>query len=75
MATDYATTPLNATGKIIFGCGAGIITVLIRQWGSYPEGVMFGILMMNALTPFLDRIMPVKYGFTKTAKVKEKFHG
>jgi electron transport complex protein RnfD len=62
------TTPLTATGKIIFGCGAGIITVLIRQWGAYPEGVTYGILIMNGVTPFLNRLLPKKYGYVKPVK-------
>ena len=70
MATDYVTTPLTGKGKIIFGCGAGIITVLIRQWGLYPEGVMFSILIMNAVTPFLNRLLPKKYGYVKPVKPK-----
>ena len=56
MATDYATTPISTVGKIIFGVGAGIITVLIRFYGSYPEGVSFSILLMNILTPYIDKI-------------------
>jgi electron transport complex protein RnfD len=72
MATDYTTAPLTANGKIIFGAGAGIITVLIRKWGGYPEGVTYGILMMNALTPFLNRLIQKKYGFVKKAKTPEK---
>jgi len=68
MATDYVTTPLTGTGKIIFGCGAGIITVLIRQWGAYPEGVTYGILIMNGVTPFLNRLLPKKYGYVKPVK-------
>ncbi len=55
MATDYATTPYRPWGKVIFGVGAGIITVLIRFYGSLPEGVSFGILLMNLLTPYIDR--------------------
>lgn len=54
MATDYATTPINPSGKIIFGVGCGLITFLIRQFGSYPEGVSFSILLMNILTPYID---------------------
>ena len=69
MITDYVTGPLSAVGKIIFGICAGLITVLIRQWGSYPEGVMFGILIMNALTPFLNRLIKKKYGYVKAKKV------
>ncbi|MDR3145338.1 MAG: RnfABCDGE type electron transport complex subunit D [Treponema sp.] len=63
MCTDYVSTPMTAWGKLIFGAGAGIIAVLIRKWGSYPEGVSYGILMMNALTPFLNRLLQKKYGF------------
>ncbi len=55
MATDYATTPTSKWGKVIFGVGAGIITVLIRFWGVYPEGVSFAILFMNILTPYIDK--------------------
>ncbi len=56
MATDYVTTPDGKTGKLIFGLGCGIITVLIRFWGSYPEGVSFAILFMNILTPYIEKI-------------------
>lgn len=55
MATDYATTPITKWGKVIFGVGAGLITVLIRFWGAYPEGVSFAILLMNILTPYIDK--------------------
>ena len=72
MATDYVTSPLTVKGKIIFGCGAGIITVLIRQWGAYPEGVTYSILIMNALTPYLNRLLPKKYGYVKPVKAKEE---
>lgn len=54
MATDYVTSPSTAKGKIIFGIGAGVITVLIRFWGAYPEGVSFAILLMNIVNPFID---------------------
>ncbi len=60
MATDYVTTPAGKTGKLIFGLGCGIITVLIRFWGSYPEGVSFAILFMNILTPFIDKIKIIR---------------
>lgn len=53
MATDYTTSPSTALGKIVFGIGAGIITALIRFWGIYPEGVSFGILLMNILNPYI----------------------
>jgi electron transport complex protein RnfD len=68
MATDYVTAPLTAPGKLIFGCGAGIITVLIRRWGIYPEGVSYGILIMNAVTPFLNRLLQKKFGYLKPKK-------
>jgi electron transport complex protein RnfD len=71
MATDYVTAPLTASGKLIFGCGAGLIIVLIRHWGNYPEGVTYGILIMNAVTPFLNRLLQKKYGYVpKKAAVK-----
>lgn len=56
MATDYATTPATKWGKIIFGVGCGLITVLIRFWGTFPEGVSFSILLMNILTPYISRL-------------------
>ena len=68
MATDYATTPVTPKGKIIFGIGAGIITMLIRKWGTYPEGVSYSILIMNAATPFLNKLLPRKYGFVPKKK-------
>lgn len=55
MATDYSTTPSTKWGKVIFGFGCGIITVLIRVFGGYPEGVSFAILLMNILTPYICR--------------------
>ncbi len=54
MATDYVTSPTTPWGKVIFGIGAGLITFLIRYFGSYPEGVSFAILIMNILTPYID---------------------
>lgn len=56
MATDYATTPLTTKGKIVFGIGCGLITFIIRSFGSFPEGVSFSILLMNLLTPYIDRL-------------------
>lgn len=60
MATDYVTSPSTPKGKIVFGVGAGLITVLIRQWGQYPEGVSFAILLMNILDPYIDRLTAYK---------------
>ncbi|HOC28245.1 MAG TPA: RnfABCDGE type electron transport complex subunit D [Treponemataceae bacterium] len=68
MATDYATSPVTPVGRLLFGFGCGLITALIRIFGGYPEGVMFSILIMNALVPFLNRIIPRKYGWVKPAK-------
>lgn len=55
MATDYVTSPTLARGKLIFGCGCGLLTMLIRQFGAYPEGCSFAILIMNAVTPLINR--------------------
>ncbi len=55
MATDYSTTPINKYGKMVFAFGCGLITVLIRFWGSYPEGVSFAILLMNILSPYIEK--------------------
>lgn len=66
MATDMVTTPLSRLGKIIFGLGAGFLTVLIRIYGGYPEGVSFSILLMNAFTPLINRFtVPKIYGEVK----------
>lgn len=54
MATDYATSPMLPLGKVIFGIGCGVFTMIIRLFGSYPEGVSFAILLMNILTPHID---------------------
>lgn len=56
MVTDYSTTPLNTLGKVVFAIGAGVITVLIRCFGDYPEGISFGILIMNILSPYIEKI-------------------
>ncbi|MBA7518297.1 Proton-translocating ferredoxin:NAD(+) oxidoreductase complex subunit D [subsurface metagenome] len=69
MATDYVTSPITARGKIIFGIGTGILTVVIRRFGGLPEGVCYSILFMNALTPLIDRYVRVRpYGLVKKAK-------
>lgn len=60
MATDYSTTPITEKGRIIFGIGCGIITFVIRNYGGYPEGVSFSILLMNVLTPYIDRLTMTK---------------
>ncbi|MDR2865289.1 MAG: RnfABCDGE type electron transport complex subunit D [Spirochaetaceae bacterium] len=68
MCTDYTTTPVSSAGKLIFGLGAGLITIVIRKYGNYPEGVMFSILIMNACTPFLNKLLRKKYGFVPVKK-------
>ena len=55
MATDYVTTPQTSSGRLVFGFGCGLLTVMIRQWGSYAEGVSFAILFMNILTPYINK--------------------
>lgn len=60
MATDYVTTPMTHEGMLIFGLGCGILTGIIRLFGGYPEGVSFAILIMNALTPLIDKYTETK---------------
>lgn len=63
MATDYVTSPMNVSGMIIYGVGIGVLTVLIRYFGSYPEGVSFAILIMNSVVPLLNKYCkPVRFG-------------
>jgi len=63
MATDYVTSPMVPKSMIIYGCGIGIITVVIRVWGAYPEGVSFAILIMNAFVPLMNAyIKPKRFG-------------
>lgn len=73
MATDYSTTPITEKGRIIFGIGCGIITFVIRNYGGYPEGVSFSILLMNVLTPYIDRLtMSKPIGAKYPEKKKEE---
>ena len=66
MATDYVTSPLLPMGKVIFGIGCGLITMIIRLWGQYPEGVSFSILIMNCLTPLIENFCQKRlYGGAK----------
>ena len=67
MVTDYATSPITGPGRLIFGFGCGLITFLIRKFGGYPEGVMFSILIMNSVAPFLNNLTARKYGYGKKA--------
>ncbi len=63
MATDMVTSPMTGRGRLIMGIGCGLITSVIRLWGGYPEGVTYAILIMNALTPLIDRyVRPVRFG-------------
>jgi electron transport complex protein RnfD len=67
MATDYVTSPMSDKGMIIFGAGIGIITILIREFGAYPEGISFAILIMNATVPLINMYVKPKR-FAKEAK-------
>jgi electron transport complex protein RnfD len=62
MATDYTTSPITARGRVIFGVGLGLLTGIIRVFGGYPEGVCLSILVMNVLTPLIDKIKPRRFG-------------
>ena len=69
MATDMVTTPMTTSGRIIFGLGVGLITVVIRLWGAYPEGVSFAILIMNAFTPLINKLCkPTIFGAVEPVK-------
>ncbi len=73
MATDYVTAPVTPVGKVIYGVGCGAITMFIRAFGSYPEGVSFGILIMNLLVWYIDRFTrPAVFGVTKQRKQVSK---
>ena len=80
MATDYSTSPVSPRGRIIYGIGCGLITVMIRYFGSYPEGCSFAILIMNLLVWYLDRAgMPRRFGgegfLSKLSKGRKKEGG
>lgn len=63
MATDYATSPMTVKGQVIFAIGIGVITMCIRLWGAYPEGMSFAILIMNACVPLINKyIKPKRFG-------------
>lgn len=69
MATDMVTSPVTKRGMLVFGAGCGILTMLIRKWGGYPEGVSFSILLMNAVTPLINRATrPRVFGARKKKK-------
>ena len=70
MATDLTTSPMSKKGMIIFGIGIGVLTMVIRLYGAYPEGISFAILIMNAFVPILDRyIKPRRFGDLKKVKL------
>ena len=72
MATDYSTSPVTAPGRIIYGVGCGALTVLIRVFGGFPEGVSFAILIMNCCVGFFDRIgVPKRFGAVRQKKQKK----
>jgi len=63
MATDYVTSPMTPRGQIIYGVAIGVLTIVIRNWGSYPEGMSFAILIMNAFTPLINNyVKPKRFG-------------
>lgn len=63
MATDYVTSPMCGRGQLIYGVGIGVLTVVIRNWGAYPEGMSFAILIMNAFTPLINTyVKPIRFG-------------
>ena len=63
MATDYVTSPMCGRGQLVYGVGIGVLTVVIRNWGAYPEGMSFAILIMNAFTPLINTyVKPTRFG-------------
>ena len=63
MATDMVTSPMTKGGQLVFGFGVGLLTILIRIWGAYPEGVSFAILLMNAVVPLINKgFKPRRFG-------------
>jgi electron transport complex protein RnfD len=76
MATDYVTSPVTPRGRLYTGIGAGLITLLIRYWGDYPEGVTYAILLMNLATPLIDRfVVPRYYGYAHDVAARRKAAG
>ena len=69
MATDYVTSPMTYKGMLIYGAGIGVITMVIRLWGAYPEGMSFAILLMNSVAPLINRyVKPKRFGLTTAQK-------
>ena len=72
MATDYVTSPLTRLGQIVYGIGCGVLTIVIRYFGGYNEGVSYAILIMNCCVVLLDRIgRPTKFGAPKKEAAKK----
>ena len=72
MATDYVTSPVTSWGKVIFAIGCGVITFMIRRFGSLPEGVSFSIILMNILVPHIENLTTSKpFGYVKEKKEAE----
>lgn len=68
MATDYVTSPITKSGMLIYGCAIGLLTIVIRRWGAYPEGMSFAILIMNGFTPLINRYcQPRRFGERRMA--------
>ena len=71
MATDYATSPMTWKGGLIFGAGIGLLTIIIRIWGAYPEGMSFAILIMNAVVPLINKyVKPSRFGSLKKGRAQ-----
>ena len=71
MATDMVTSPMTRGGQLVFGFGIGLLTILIRMWGAYPEGVSFAILLMNAVVPLINRgFKPKRFGAKPGVEIK-----
>jgi H+/Na+-translocating ferredoxin:NAD+ oxidoreductase subunit D len=68
MATDMVTAPVTNNGRWVFGVGIGVLVMIIRVWGGLPEGVMYAILLMNALVPFINRVTQPRVFGTHLAK-------
>ena len=69
MATDMVSSPVTNTGVVIYGALIGFLTIVIRIWGGLPEGVMYAILLANAVSPHIDNVVKTRvYGTVKTAK-------
>lgn len=69
MATDYVSSPMNSRAMVVYAIGIGVITMLIRTWGSYPEGISFAILIMNSVVPLLNKyIKPRRFGLANSKK-------